>query len=73
LRQNSVHDRRLVPLQGEEMGTLIAHALQGAINERRPWYEPAEQLPDQPVINTPSREFESLVVEMPTARASIAS
>jgi hypothetical protein len=66
-------DRKLVPLQGEEMGTLIAHALQGAINERRPWYEPAEQLPDQPVINTPSREFESLVVEMPTARASIAS
>ena len=66
-------DRKLVPLQGEEIGTLIAHALQGGINERRPWYEPAEQLPDQPVIQTPSREFESLVVEMPTARPSIAS
>src|SRR3984893_10713235 len=66
-------DRKLVPLQGEEMGTLIAHALQGGINDRRPWYEPAEQLPDRPVINTPSREFETLVVEMPTARASIAS
>jgi hypothetical protein len=66
-------DRKLVPLQGEEIGTLIAHALQGGINERRPWYEPSEQLPDQPVINTPAKEFESLVVEMPNARASIAS
>jgi len=44
-----------------------------AINERRPWYEPSEQLPDQPVISTPAREFESLVVEMPAPRASIAS
>src|SRR5215813_15501571 len=66
-------DRKLVPLQGEEIGTLIAHALQGGINERRPWYEPSEQLPDQPVIETPAREFESLVVEMPTARPSLAS
>jgi hypothetical protein len=62
-----------VPLQGEEIGTLIAHALQGGINARRPWYEPSETLPDQPVIDTPQREFESLVVEMPNARASMAS
>src|SRR5215467_13541828 len=66
-------DKKLVPLQGEEIGRLIAHALQGGINERRPWYEPSEQLPAQPVINTPKTEFESLVVEMPNARSSIAS
>ena len=66
-------DRKLVPLQGDEIGTMIAHALQGSINERRPWYAPSEQLPDQPVIATPSQEFESLVVEMPTARPSLAS
>jgi hypothetical protein len=66
-------DRKLVPLQGEEIGAMIAHALQGGINARRPWYEPSEQLPEQPVINTPAKEFESLVVEMPGARASIAS
>ena len=65
-------DRKLVPLQGEEIGTLIAHALQGGIDERRPWYEPSEQLPDQPVIAPSAKEFESLVVEMP-ARPSIAS
>src|SRR5947199_395321 len=52
-------DRKLVPLQGEEIGTMIAHALQGGINQRRPWYEPSEQLPEQPVIATPAKEFES--------------
>ena len=66
-------DKKLVPLQGEEIGTLIAHALQGGINERRPWYEPSEKLPDQPVITAPQSEFDSLVVEMPNARTSIAS
>ena len=62
-----------LPLQGDEIGRLIAHALQGGINERRPWYEPSEKLPDQPVIDTPKGEFESLVVEMPSARNSMAS
>jgi len=66
-------DRKLVPLQGDEIGTMIAHALQGGINERRPWYAPSEQLPDQPVIATPAQEFESLVVEMPSARPSLVS
>jgi hypothetical protein len=66
-------DKKLVPLQGEEIGILIAHALQGGINERRPWYEPSETLPDQPVIHAPQRELESLVVEMPIARTSMAS
>ena len=66
-------DKKLVPLQGEEIGTLIAHALQGGINEMRPWYEPSEKLPDQPVITAPQSEFDSLVVEMPNARTSIAS
>jgi len=66
-------DKKLVPLQGEEIGKLIAHALESGINERRPWYEPSEQLPDQPVITAPQAEFDSLVVEMPSARKPIAS
>jgi len=61
-------DKKLVPLQGEEIGSLIAQALASGVKERRPWYEPAEKLPDQPIINTPKGEFESLVVEMPSAR-----
>ena len=61
-------DKKLVPLQGEEIGELIAQALASGVKQRRPWYEPAEKLPDQPIINTPKDKFESLVVEMPSAR-----
>jgi hypothetical protein len=61
-------DKKLVPLQGEEIGRLIAQALASGVKERRPWYEPAEKLPDQPIVNTPKDEFETLVVEMPSAR-----
>ena len=61
-------DKKLVPLQGDEIGRLIAQALASGVKERRPWYEPAEKLPDQPIVNTPKHEFESLVVEMPSAR-----
>jgi hypothetical protein len=61
-------DKKLVPLQGEEMGRLIAQALAGGVKARRPWYEPSEKLPDQSVVNTPNDQFETLVVEMPEAR-----
>jgi hypothetical protein len=60
----------LVPLEGEEIGKLIAQALAGGVKPRRPWYEPSENLPDQPIINTPKEDFDSLVVEMPTARTA---
>ena len=64
-------DKKLLPLQGEEIGRLIAHALEGGITERRPWYEPSEQLPNQPIISTPMQtDFDSLVVELPSARNS---
>jgi hypothetical protein len=61
-------EKKLVPLQGEEIGRLIAQALANGVKSRRPWYEPGEKLPDQPIINAPRDEFESLVVEMPSAR-----
>jgi hypothetical protein len=61
-------DKKLIPLQGEEIGRLIAQALASGVKQRRPWYEPSEKLPDQPVINAPKDEFETLVVEMPAAR-----
>jgi len=63
-------DKALVPLQGEEIGKLIAHALASGVKARRPWYEPCEKLPDQPIINTPKEDFETLVVEMPHARTA---
>jgi hypothetical protein len=46
------HDSdRLVPLEGEEIGQLIARAVEASAIERRPWYEPMEKLPQDPLIN----------------------
>jgi hypothetical protein len=65
-------DKQLVPLEGEEIGKLIAHALASGVEARRPWYEPSENLPDQPVVNAPKDQFDTLVVDMPsTGDASI--
>jgi hypothetical protein len=64
-------NQKLVPLQGEEIGQLIAHALNNRVAQRRPWYEPAEKLPDEPVIGAQAlTDFDSVVVEMPSARNS---
>jgi hypothetical protein len=64
-------DKKLVPLQGDEIGSLIARSLEGGIRQRRPWYEPSEKLPDEPIISAPMQEeFDTVVVEMPSARNS---
>ncbi len=64
-------EKKLVPLQGDEIGRLIANALQGGIVDRRPWYQPAEKLPEQPIINVPLQsDYDSLVVEMPAKNSS---
>lgn len=62
---------KLVPLQGEEIGRLIAQALEGGVSDRRPWYDPLDKVPDQPVITAAmDAEFDSVVVEMPSTRNS---
>jgi hypothetical protein len=59
-----------VPLEGEEIGRLIAHAVESGVSERRPWYEPGEEVPKQPLINkTALTEFDTVVVELPSAPA----
>jgi hypothetical protein len=66
-------DKKLVPLQGEEIGRLIAQALEGGVTARRPWYAPAEQTPEQPVVSTPlETELDTVVVEMPAPRGAAA-
>jgi hypothetical protein len=63
-------EKRLVPLQGEEIGRLIAQSLEGGVVGRRPWYEPLERLPGQPIISTTAQtEYDTVVVEMPAARS----
>ena len=57
-------EKKLVPLQGDDIGRLLARALESGIKDRRPWYEPSEELPDLPVIDAPMQaEFDTLVVE----------
>jgi len=66
-------EKGLVPLQGEEIGKLIAQAVGNGITDRRPWYAPAEERPKQPIITTPVlTDFDTVVVEMPLARNSVA-
>ena len=67
-------DSRLVALQGEEIGRLVAQALEGGVVEKRPWYEPADRLPDQPIIGQDMHsEFDTVVVDMPSPRNSAAA
>jgi hypothetical protein len=59
-------EKNLVPLHGEEIGRLIAHALEKGVKQRPHWYEPSAKLPDEPVIKgSMEPELDSLVVEMP--------
>ena len=60
-------DKKLIPLQGEEIGRLIAQALASGVKARRPWYEPLEKLTTQPVVSAPKDQFDTLVVDMPSA------
>jgi hypothetical protein len=64
-------DKKLVPLQGDEIGKLIAQALESGVNTRQPWYEPSAKMPEQPIINAPMKqEFDTVVVDMASARNS---
>ena len=62
-------DKKLIPLQGDEIGKLIANALERGVTDRRPWYEPGDKMPEKPIINAPMHaEFDTVVVEMPPGR-----
>jgi hypothetical protein len=53
---------------------LIAHALEGGVTPKRPWYEPSEKTPDQPAISAKLQsEFDTVVVELPNQRNVTAS
>ena len=57
-------DGELVALSGQEIGQLMAQALEGGAIEKPPWYEPSEGAPREPVIkSSPEMEFDSLVVD----------
>ena len=64
-------DHKLAPLEGDEIGELLAQSVQDGVVEKQPWYEPSEHLPAQPIIapglNT---DFDTVVVEGPHSRSS---
>jgi hypothetical protein len=63
-------DGTLVPLSGQEIGQLMAQALEGGAVEKPPWYEPLDNLPDEAVIKPSSKmELDSLVVDAPPTKA----
>jgi len=57
------HENKLVPLQGDEIGRFVAEALQQRTATRRPWYEPTDTIPPEPLIDEMIKEFDTLVVE----------
>ena len=64
-------DHKLVPLEGEEIGQLLARSVQDGVVEQQPWYEPMDRLPGRPIMSpTLKAEFDSLVVETPVSRIS---
>jgi hypothetical protein len=64
-------ENRLVALDGEEIGRLLAHAVENGVVDRQPWYEPSDRLPKQPIIATRmDTDFDTLIVDRPVARNS---
>jgi hypothetical protein len=67
-------EKKLVPLQGEEIGKLIAQSVEKNISARDPWYGPMDKLPDEPIISTSfANEFDTVVVEMAGHRGNTAT
>jgi hypothetical protein len=63
-------DKRLVPLEGEEIGRLVAKAVQNGVVEKQPWYPPSEMLPPKPIIDGKMDiDFDSMVVDAPASKA----
>jgi hypothetical protein len=63
-------DKKLVPLEGEEIGKLVAQAVQNGVVEKQPWYEPSEKLPGSPVVHETNIDFDSVIVDTHTEPSS---
>jgi hypothetical protein len=64
-------DGALVPLDGQEIGQLMAKALEAGAIVRSPWYEPSDSSPKEPIIAAgPAMELDSLVVDASSVRAN---
>jgi hypothetical protein len=61
-------DGKLVALEGEEIGNLLAKLVQGAVAQKQPWYDPAQKSPNKPIISADLiSDLDSVVVDELTA------
>jgi hypothetical protein len=64
-------DKKLVPLEGEEIGKLVAQAVQNGVVQKQPWYPPSEMLPRKPIVDGGMNiDFDSVVVDASMVRTS---
>jgi len=64
-------DDKLVALEGEEIGKLLAQSLEDGVLEKQPWYEPSNKLPSQPIVTTAmATDFDTVVVDGSTRNSS---
>jgi hypothetical protein len=64
-------DKALVPLEGEEIGKLVAQAVENGVVEKQPWYPPSEMLPGKPVVDRNMNiDFDTAVADAPKRRSS---
>src|ERR1700686_5437835 len=54
-------DNKPVALDGEEIGKLLAQSVRDGVVEKKPWYEPSDTVPQEPIIATSTKtNFDSL-------------
>jgi hypothetical protein len=62
-------ERKPVALNGDEIGKLLARSVRDGVVDRRPWYDPGESLPSDPVISLAEEvHFDSLTVPETTVQ-----
>ena len=62
-------DNKLVALEGEEIGKLLAQSVQNGVVEKQPWYEPSKKVPGQPIITDMKTDFDTVIVDKPAPRS----
>lgn len=55
-------DNNLVPIEGEEIGKLLAKSVEDGVVEKQPWYEALDKMPSKPILRT---NFDTFVVNEP--------
>jgi hypothetical protein len=61
-------EKQLVPLEGEEIGKLLAQSVKDGAVAKLPWYEPSNNVPREPIISpTVKADFETMIVGEPSA------